>query len=114
MSSRSAHVQLGDIPQTLDPAKAEGEFRQHDGVVTVMMKLPLQGFALQRYDRGVKLWRVAPHTAKDQLVCLWGAPSPVYKGGEEDAGWPLGRAPRRGILLGLGSASRTPHLGAPP
>ena len=23
----------------------EGEFRQHDGVVTVMMKLPAQGFA---------------------------------------------------------------------
>ena len=41
---RSAHVQLGDIPRTLDPAKAEGEFRQHDGVVTVMMKLPAQGF----------------------------------------------------------------------
>ena len=42
---RSAHVQLGDVPRTLDPAKAEGEFRQHDGVVTVMMKLPVQGFA---------------------------------------------------------------------
>ena len=23
----------------------EGEFRQHDGVMTVMMKLPAQGFA---------------------------------------------------------------------
>ena len=43
--SRSAHVQLGDVPQTLDPAEAEGEFRQHEGVVTVMMKLPAQGFA---------------------------------------------------------------------
>ena len=42
---RSAHVQLGDIPRTLDPAEAEGEFRQHDGVMTVMMKLPIQGFA---------------------------------------------------------------------
>ena len=42
---RSAHVQLGDVPRTLDPAEAEGEFRQHDGVVTVMMKLPMQGFA---------------------------------------------------------------------
>ena len=41
---RSAHVQLGDIPRTLDPAKAEREFRQHDGVVTVMMMLPTQGF----------------------------------------------------------------------
>ena len=42
---RSAHIQLGDIPRTLDPVEAEGEFRQHDGVVTVMMRLPTQGFA---------------------------------------------------------------------
>ena len=41
---RSAHVQLGDIPRTLDPTEVEGEFRQHDDV-TVMMKLAAQGFA---------------------------------------------------------------------
>ena len=35
---RSAHVQLGDVPRTLDPVEAEGESHQHDGVVTVMMK----------------------------------------------------------------------------
>ena len=40
---RSAHVQLGDVPRTLDPAEVEGEFRQHDGM-TVMMKLLTQGF----------------------------------------------------------------------
>ena len=32
---RSAHVQLGNAPQTLDLVEAEGEFCQHDGVVTV-------------------------------------------------------------------------------
>ena len=42
---RPAHVQLGDVQRTLDPAEVEGEFRQHDGVVTVMMKLQAQGFA---------------------------------------------------------------------
>ena len=42
---RSAHVQLSDVPRTLDPVEAEGDLRQHDGVVTVMMKLPAQGFA---------------------------------------------------------------------
>ena len=42
---RFAHVQLGDVPRTLDPAVVEGEFRQHNGVMTVMMKLPAQGFA---------------------------------------------------------------------
>ena len=40
----SAHVQLDDIPRALDLVEAEGEFRQHDGVATVMMKLPAQGF----------------------------------------------------------------------
>ena len=42
---RSVHVQLGDVPRTLEPVEAEGEFRQHDDMVTVMMKLPAQGFA---------------------------------------------------------------------
>ena len=42
---RSAHVQLDEVPRTLDPVEAKGEFRQHDGVATVMMKLPAQGFA---------------------------------------------------------------------
>ena len=41
----SAHVQIDDVPRTLDPVEAEGEFRQHAGVVTVMMMLPTQGFA---------------------------------------------------------------------
>ena len=37
---RSAHVQLDDVPRTVDPVEAEGEFRQDNGVATVMMKLP--------------------------------------------------------------------------
>ena len=41
---RSAHVQLDDVPRTLDPVEAEGEFRQHNGVATMMMMLPAQGF----------------------------------------------------------------------
>ena len=41
----SAHVQLDDVPRTVDPVEAEGELRQHDGMMTVMMKLPAQGFA---------------------------------------------------------------------
>ena len=35
----SAHVQLDDVPRALDPVETEGEFCQHDGVATVMMKL---------------------------------------------------------------------------
>ena len=33
----SAHIQLDDVPRALDPVEAEREFRQHDGVVTMMM-----------------------------------------------------------------------------
>ena len=40
----SAHVQHDDVPRALDPVEDEGEFRQHDGMVTAMMKLPSQGF----------------------------------------------------------------------
>ena len=39
----SAHVQHDDIPRALD--LDEGEFRQHNSVVTVLMLLPVQGFA---------------------------------------------------------------------
>ena len=40
-----AHVQLDDDPRTLIQQSVGEEFRQHDGVVTVMMLLPTQGFA---------------------------------------------------------------------
>ena len=41
----SAHIQHDDVPRALDPVEDEGEFRQHDGVATVLMMLPAQGFA---------------------------------------------------------------------
>ena len=33
----SAHVQLDDVPRTPIQSSVEGEFRQHDGVMTMMM-----------------------------------------------------------------------------
>ena len=41
----SAHVQHDDVRRALDLVEAEGDFRQHDNAVMVMMKLPVQGFA---------------------------------------------------------------------
>ena len=41
----SAHVQLDDVPRTSIQQSVGDEFRQHDGVMTVMMMLPTQGFA---------------------------------------------------------------------
>ena len=43
---------------------------------------------------------------KNQLVCLWGAPSPVYKGVEEGEGQPSMTRPG-GVLL-------PPGVGFPP
>ena len=40
----SAHVQHDDVPRDLDLVEDEREFRQHNGMATVMMKLPAQGF----------------------------------------------------------------------
>ena len=40
-----AHVQLDDDPRTPIQQSVGEEFRQHDGVVTVMVKLSAQGFA---------------------------------------------------------------------
>ena len=41
----SGHVQLDDVPRTPIQQSFTGEFRQHDGMMTVMMMLPTQGFA---------------------------------------------------------------------
>ena len=41
----SAHVQLNDVPRTPIQQSFAGEFRQHDGVMMMLMMLPTQGFA---------------------------------------------------------------------
>ena len=41
----SAHVQLDDVPRAPIQQSFAGEFCQHNGVMTVMMMLPTQGFA---------------------------------------------------------------------
>ena len=45
---------------------------------------------------------------EDQLVCLCGAPAPVYKGGEEEEGRPQGVRPKGGFLLLVGVAFPLP------
>ena len=41
----SAHIQLDDAPRTPIQQSFTGEFRQHSGVMMVMMLLPMQGFS---------------------------------------------------------------------
>ena len=63
----SAHVQLEDVPRTLDPAKFRGRVasarRRGDGdgeVIRAGLRL-----STSEYDRRRKLWRGPPHTAKN-------------------------------------------------
>ena len=78
----SAHVQLDDIPRTLDPVEAEGEFRQHDGVVTTLMFYRRRASPKHRYNMTEVEYGGRGHRTRlrndheDQLVCLWGAPCP--------------------------------------
>ena len=75
---RSAHIQLEDVPRTLDPVEAEGEFRQHDGVVTMMMFYRRRASPKHRYDMTEVEYGGGGHRTRlnNQLVCLWGAPLP--------------------------------------
>ena len=73
----SAHVQLDDDPRTLIQQSVGDEFRQHDGVVTMMMFYRRRASPKLRYDIIEVLiwWRGAPHTAKISYIkCVHGVP----------------------------------------
>ena len=46
----STHIQLDDVPRTPIQPSVEGEFRQHDGVVTMMMFYRRRASPKHRYD----------------------------------------------------------------
>ena len=48
--SSSAHVQLDDVPRTPIQPSVEGEFRQHDGVVTILMYYSSRASPKLRYS----------------------------------------------------------------
>ena len=81
-----AHVQLDDDPRTPIQQSVREEFRQHDGVVTVLMFYRRRASPKHRYNmieveyggRGHRTW--LRNNLKDQLVCLEVPPAPVYKG----------------------------------
>ena len=86
-----AHVQLDDAPRAPIQQSFGDEFRQHDGVVTMMMFYRRRASPKHRYDiievdYGGGGHRTRLRDPRDQLLCLWGAPSSVYKRGEERAG----------------------------
>ena len=116
----SAHVQLDDVPRTPIQSSFEGEFRQHDGVVTMMMfyrhrASPKHRYDMTEVDYGGVGHRTRLGDPRDQLLCLWGAPLPLYI--KEQGG---GGADRQGarqeesyspFLVGLGEGGRRRERG---
>ena len=90
----SAHVQLNDIPRTPIQPSFEGEFRQHDGVVTMMMFYRRRASPKHRYDMTEVDYGGGGHRTRlrDQEIncCVYGVPpGHVYKGVEEGRAAPL-------------------------
>ena len=73
----SAHVQHDDVPRALDLVQDKGEFCQHDGVVTVMMKLPTQG-SPKHYDNMTEVENCGGgHRTRLKInLCFYGVPPP--------------------------------------
>ena len=93
----SAHVQLDDVPRTPIQPSVEGEFRQHDGVVTMMMFYRRRASPKHRYDiikveYGGGGHRTRLIDIKDQLLLCLEVPLPPYI--KEQGGG--GGRPRRG------------------
>src|SRR3954468_14958388 len=93
----------------LRSSKALGEeFRQHDGVVTILMYYRRRAspkhcnnmIEVEYGGGGHRTWLRNDH--EDQLVCSRVPPAPVYKGARGEAGRPLWRAPGGGVLLLVG------------
>ena len=81
-----AHVQLDDDPRAPIQQSVGEEFRQHDGVVTILMFYRRRASPKHRYDMTEVDYGGGGHRTrlrndlKDQLVCLEVPPAPVYKG----------------------------------
>ena len=95
----SAHVQLDDDPRTPIQQGVGDEFRQHDGLVTMMMFYRRRASPKNRNDMIEVKYGGGGHRTRlrndhvDQLVCSRVPPAPVYKGAKgEGAGGQGGRA----------------------
>ena len=77
-----AHVQLDDDPRAPIQQSVGEEFRQHDGVVTILMFYRRRASPKHRYNMIEVEYGGRGHRTRlrndlnDQLVCLWGAPCP--------------------------------------
>ena len=88
------HVQHDDDPRAPIQQSVGEEFRQHDGVVTMMMFYRRRASSKLRDDMTEVEYGGGGHRTRlrnehvDQLVCLEVPPAHVYKGVEEGEGRP--------------------------
>ena len=82
-----AHVHLDDAPRVPIQQSLGDEFRQHDGMVTMMMFYRRRASPKLHDDMTEVEYGGGGHRTRlrndheDQLVCLEVPPAPVYKGG---------------------------------
>ena len=93
-----AHVQLDDVPRNPIQQNVGEEFRQHDGVVTILMFYRRRASPKHRYniieDYGGGGHRTRLRDPRDQLLCLQGVPpSPYIKEWRRGGAGPLYGAP---------------------
>ena len=106
-----AQVQLDDDPRTPIQQSVREEFRQHDGVVTILMNYSSRASPKLRYSiieeyggRGHRTWL---RNRSRGSTCVYGVPlASVYKGWRR-GGPALSMARPRGVLL-------PPGVGLPP
>ena len=72
------HVQLDDVPRTPIQPSVEGEFRQHVGVVTILMFYRRRASPKHRYNIIEENYGGGGHRTwlRDQLLCLEVPPCP--------------------------------------
>ena len=94
-----------DNPRTPIQQSVGVEFRQHDGMVTILMfncrrASPKHRYNMINVEYGGVGHRTRPRNDHEyQLLSLWGAPASVYKG-LEGGGWPAkGGAPGESYSL---------------
>src|SRR3954467_2582926 len=97
-----AHVQLDDVPLAPIQQSFGDEFRQHDGMMTILMFYRRRASPKHYNDIFEVEYGGGGHRTRlrndheDQLVCPRVPPAPVYKGARGEAGRPYGARQREG------------------
>ena len=108
-----AHVQLDDNPQAPIQQSVGEEFRQHDGVVTILMfyrrrASPKHRYNMTEVEYGGRGHRTRLRNDLNDQLCVYGVPpASVYKGWRR-------RRPAKAIVAARMGVLLPPGVGFPP